>query len=510
MLDQKKLTLKDAFNLIQQNIQAKELDIAEDLCLQLQAVKPEHPKLLHYRGYIAYERGLLHQAQEYFLKLIKKEPDNFAVACNIASLYLNAHQYQKSETLLRELAKQQPDNAKVALALFSSLIGRQVDDMDEIREKAKTLNKTNEAELFPRFAMEERYKGNYNKAVEYYDHAIALLPSSKKKAMQYNRFFPLSLAGRFKEAWQAYENRWESPSIKVQWHHLDLPVWQGENLENKKLLVWAEQGLGDEIKFASLLSYITKKCQLYVTCDPRLNGFFERSFNAHILKDARNHPNLAIQGLDIDYQIPIGSLSFVLGIGYQTPIRPKVYFQADAIKIAHIQKKLRAKFPGKFLVALAWRAGRETRGSRDFALNKLVEILKHPKIQFINYQSKASDQELLEVQEKLGVHIHQIPELDLFNDIEGAGALAKAVDCLVSNAQSSVHLAGSVGARVLLLLGPHPAWRWSPILEDRSMWYTYPKFKILRDDIHGDFQYPIKQASVILKQYILEFEKPNF
>ncbi|MEM7071740.1 MAG: tetratricopeptide repeat protein, partial [Pseudomonadota bacterium] len=436
------------------------IDEAEQLCDQLNQIKPDHPKLLNFMANIAYKKGDLVACEKYFSQALKQDPENENLTFNYASVYLSAHYYKKAEKILRRLYHRNPNDPKIILSLFSAVIGRNVPDIEELKQKVDRLCKKDHL-LFSTLAMYVRSKGEYHQAIEYYNQAQE--SGDDSLLLFYNRAFPLFLAGRFEEAWQGYEHRWESAMLKLHKQDLPYPMWQGENLSGKKILIWGEQGVGDEVRFSRFLSLLPQDTTIYLTCDKRLEDIFERSFKVQLLKGKRHDLKKGIESLNVDYHLPIGSLAYRLQ-AWNRPLPTTAALKANSDRVHFYQQHLRQLFPGKLLVAIAWQSNRETRLSRNFEIEDLINHLRHPKIQLINFQHSITKQQLETMNKALDCDIYALETLNLYDDLDGLAALSKAVDFVVSSAQSSANIAGGVGANVLLLAGLRPEWFWTPAL----------------------------------------------
>jgi len=100
-------------------------------------------------------------------------------------------------------------------------------------------------------------------------------------------------------------------------------------------------------------------------------------------------------------------------------------------------------------------------------------------VMFVNLQYGDCTQEIAEVRDKLGVEIHQDPEIDALTDVDGFFAQVAAMDLVISTSNTAVHVAGSMNIPTWLLL-PHgrgALWYWFLRRED-SPWY--PSVRILR------------------------------
>ena len=202
------------------------------------------------------------------------------------------------------------------------------------------------------------------------------------------------------------------------------PRWQGESLSGRTILVHSEQGVGDELLFATCLpDLLAQAGHVVVECDARLVDLFSRSFPTATIYGAtlgrRTSP-------PIDVYCPIGSLPrYTRATLAAFPLRPG-YLVPDRARVAHWQNRLAALGPG-LRVGLSWRS----RASRPVApyytqLSQWGAVLSLPGIHWINVQYDDYGAELETVAQQWGVRIQHWPDLDTLADLDGVAALMAA------------------------------------------------------------------------------------
>ncbi len=123
-------------------------------------------------------------------------------------------------------------------------------------------------------------QGQLAAAIECYQQALRIAGPQGYPSAQANMAFALLQQGNYTSGWKAYEARWDCPESTPRRSQLTVPEWNGESLAGKSLLIHAEQGLGDEIMFASCYQELCHEAKRIVaTCDPRMKTMFQRSFS---------------------------------------------------------------------------------------------------------------------------------------------------------------------------------------------------------------------------------------
>jgi len=244
-------------------------------------------------------------------------------------------------------------------------------------------------------------------------------------------------------------------------------------IRGKNILLWAEQGIGDEIFYAGFLTEAQGKySSISLVADIRLHPIFARSLPKIALLD-RSQAKAPESFAAIDFQAPIADLGHLLGLSFdkiKQTRRP--FLVADQRKTAAF--KSNAPFTnGKFVCGLAWSSHNKRFGdAKSIDLKQLEPILRNPRLDFINLQYGKVDSEIEEVESRFGVKIHQIKGLDVYNDIDDLLALINACDLVITTSNVTAHLAGSIGKKgcVVVPFSNGRFWYWH--LDDvYSFWY---------------------------------------
>lgn len=250
------------------------------------------------------------------------------------------------------------------------------------------------------------------------------------------------------EGFVNYEARWQWREFTTSRRRFSAPRWEGQPLDGKKLLVWREQGIGDEVRFASLLPEL-KDLGGSVTfeCSPKLVPLFEHSFPwAKIRREGPLECRGEEAYAEFDYQIPIGSLGRMF--------RPDIatFHERQAPWLARFleaENRVRAQFElgqDEILVGVCWRSSnRAASRNRYFFDVEQLEPLKHlPNVKWLNVQYDATADEL-ETIRNLGMPLHNYTNVDQKDDLVSACALLGACDLVVSIGSAVGDLTGGLG-----------------------------------------------------------------
>ncbi len=279
-------------------------------------------------------------------------------------------------------------------------------------------------------------------AVESYQRALKIKPDYADA--HYNMGFTYLILGKLKEGWEKYGWRWK---VKPSTRPFPQPWWDGSDLTNKTMLIWGEQGVGDEILFASVLpDAIQAAGHCVVECDPRLVSLFARSFPQAEFVPRSNPPHPRLSLTDIQFQCPMGNLPRWFRSSLESFPLHHDYLKADPERVAFWKQRLEALGNGP-KVGVAWRSRLRT-ASRDIHYTELSQwnpILAAPGAIFVNLQYDDCRAELDAAQAKFGVAIHAWDDIDLMNDLDDAIALTSCLDFVITAPTAVSAMAGGVG-----------------------------------------------------------------
>jgi ADP-heptose:LPS heptosyltransferase len=245
-------------------------------------------------------------------------------------------------------------------------------------------------------------------------------------------------------------------------------MWNGE--KNQRVLVWGEQGIGDELMFSSIIPELyAASLKILVKCDKRLIPLFKRSFPADIKYFSKDLP---IPEGEYDFHIPMGSLPLTFRKSLDSFKKSALGFlKYDMSKSKSIKAQLTHKNDKK-IIGISWKTSSPINGSlnRNIDLAKLVRALNSSNTQLLSLQYGDISDEIDAVKRDFGIEVIQFSGVDNKNDIDGLAALIAACDQIVSTTNVTVHLAGALGAKVTALLPFSSRWIWGDGSE--SYWYN--------------------------------------
>lgn len=380
-------------------------------------LEPENAVVYEWIGDWHSRQNLREQAIPYYLKSLELDPGRSEAANNLGACLADAGRRESALALLCKIVEMHPDHAGA----------------------------------WGNLGVATKNFGDLKTALRCFDRVLELDPGDAKA--QWNRSLTLLGMGRLAEGWAAYEWRFRSGAVPRE-QPSSQPRWEGNDPAGKTILVWVEQGLGDQLLFFSMVPDLMRAgARCVVECDWRLVKLLERSFPGAEVVPYCTPPHPRVQQPDIDFQIPVGSLARWLRPGLESFPQKTGYLAPDPFQVSRWRNRLDALGEG-LKVGICWRSGM-TRGSRSMhysQLNQWGPILTAPEVHFINLQYDECSKELREAKQLLGARVHVWKDMDLKNDQDGLAALMSVLDLVISAGTAVDSMAGAVGAPTWVLM----------------------------------------------------------
>jgi tetratricopeptide (TPR) repeat protein len=344
-------------------------------------------------------------------------------------------------------------------------------------------------------------KGQRIEAVNDFDRALQINPGHVRA--RWNKAIACLQLGQFSTGWDLYESRWDALPEQLSPLRTSKPRWS-QQADVQRLLIWSEQGAGDEVFFSRALSHTRALARsVLVQVDGRFIPLFARSFSGLSFVARRRK----IAETEYDAHIPIGSLlPHVYGAGgeFLSERLDAPYLKPDSLPSPVANRIAEMRRDGSRIVGLTWQSKNLVHGaSKSFSLDDLEPLLNKKGLKFISLQYGDVDRELEEFRTRSGIHIEQFREIDNFHDIDSHVALANACDFVVSGCNTTAHLVGAIGKRAFVGVthGQAAFWYWHNVVGNRSLWY--PSISLVYHKEGAAWRDTVSSLSDLVADYLL-------
>ncbi len=313
-----------------------------------------------------------------------------------------------------------------------------------------------------------RETGDVDGAISAFRQAIQLHPGYGNAHM--NLALTMLREGNLAEGLKEYEWRWESAGFeKRKWN---IPIWRGESLAGKRLIIQCEQGLGDTIQFIRFFSNIADRADVLVDVPSPLISLMRSTLGVDAI--------LQNEALAAGFDFQVGLLSLPLILGIDVPGIPGTtpYLKVPQKQVAQWSGYLEPR--RELRVGLVWSGGEQfvENARRSIPLEEFQAIINIHGVKFYSLQLGSAQSQLARI--GWADQVHDLsPRLKDFSD---TAAILQKLDLLISVDTSVAHLAGALACPVWLLIGCHADWRWFLHRTD-SPWY--PTMRLFRQSQFG-------------------------
>jgi len=425
---------------------------------------PNDARVLFALGTTAAAIGHTDTAENYYRRVLDQEPDRLEALVNLSKLLRKHGRTADAIALVRPAIERNPLLSELWLTLGSALHeAGDVEVAETFYREALRLAPDNAAAL-GNLADLFADRGALDDALDLYRQAIALAPDNAQARL--NRAIVLLSKGKLRAGWRDYEYRHHIEERALVSDH-GLPLWAGRPAEGMSLLVTAEQGIGDQIMFASLIPSLWELCRrvgghLIVETEPRLAPLFTRSFAGVSVARGRLESvggrNFARYGWlrhwgGADAQIPIGSLPRLMRRELSEFPSPHAYLIPDQTERSFWSDWLGEQSEGPY-VGLCWRSGSlgGLRNLQHAPLAAWAEFIRNNAVTPVSLQYDVHKDEIEALQRLSGRTILVPPELDQKQEIDGTAAAIAALDAVVSAPTSVAWISAGLGIPTLKIL----------------------------------------------------------
>ncbi|RMG56636.1 MAG: tetratricopeptide repeat protein, partial [Gammaproteobacteria bacterium] len=408
---------------------------------------PDSPQLCNLNGLALHALGQVDTALSFLRKAARLSPTTAKFHYDLGVILQLESRFEQAIDAYRKAVALQPDhgdaweNLGIACLELASFA-----DATEAFDRALKL-KPDCANVLTNSAMLQRWLGRHDEAMRLYQAALEKEPTH---LLARNKRAGLLLAGGdFEGGWREYAWRLASAGQPEQdkVHYVPKPMWDGQPLNGRKLLVYSEQGIGDEVMFASFmprLKGLGGEC--HFLCDPRMVSVYRRSFpGLQVTATGPGEWGTAAEECRCDVRVPIGNLAQHFCRSPQE-ITGQPYLKPDPERV-HLWAERLGQIGGRLKVGISWRGGAQAsaRRARSVTLDAFAPLLELDDVTFVNLQYGDCRKDIARLPKRLKKRFVCFSDIDPLRDLESFCALMANLDLVITIDNSTVHFAGALG-----------------------------------------------------------------
>ncbi|MHB1559249.1 MAG: tetratricopeptide repeat protein, partial [Isosphaeraceae bacterium] len=449
------------------------------------ALGPRDVESLIALGVAVWRQGRHGEAEAIYREAGRWHPGDYRIATNLGLALMVGERRDEAAAWFERALELEPSAFHAMMNL-----GVLVSDRGDFDEASVLLKRALEGlaggtEVLPSLAMHRIREGKWQEAAELYERALAASPDSPE--IHRNLGYCLLALGDFARGWREHEWRLRCtphPGVRV-----NRPLWEGDDLRGRSILLHYEQGFGDTLQFVRYARLVKERGgRVVVLCQPPLVRLISRCEGV----------DLAFDGLGVEPECqvhaPLLSLPHLLGTTPETIPARVPYLSAAPAQVAHWRSVItglrksdardgESRQHRPFLVGVAWQ-GRPTHRAdrwRSFPLERLAPVAAVPGVRLLSLQVDHGVEQLAALGGRF--RVDEIPGR-LGRDFSETAAIVPELDLVIVPDSALAHLAGGLDAPVWVAHASAADWRWFAGRED-SPWY--PSMRLFRQERLGDW-----------------------
>ena len=447
------------------------------------ALKPDSAELHCHMARALYQGGALQPAAELYRRALVLDPKKHEIYNDLGLVLTDLGNFTAALEVFRRSLINNPRSAKTIAGLgrLFERKGDLISAAEAYRDAIKLDPRLPAAYVDLGFVLYGL--GELAEAADCFAQLRAMQPDSAEATVNLGLIHLLQ--GNLAVGWAEYESRWKV-GVGDQ-RKLLQRRWKGEPLEGERILLYAEQGLGDTMQFVRYVPLVSERGgEVVLEVQPALHDLLAGTDGAsRVIRRGEALP-------EFTWQCPLMSLPLALGTELNTIPARVPYIVADAARVEAWRERLQ-KNTRRIGLAWAGNPGHPRDRLRSIPLEQLVPLLNAAGTTFYSLQFGSGSEQM-----KLLPQGARLIDLgDELQDLANVAAIVANLDLVISVDSAVAHLAGALGKPVWILLNKGCDWRWFLERED-SPWY--PTARLFRQSTAGDWQEVVKRIEDELRQ----------
>lgn len=432
----------------------------------------------------SWEDGDIDAAWNIAYKVLTDEPNEPSALCLAGLVFERKNNWPVAYQLFKRVVELMPKEPRAWLHM-GRISGHlwQTQESERAYNRCLSLNPpdASKAQAYGNLSAIRLDHGRWQEAEVFAKKALEIDP--KTRTANANLGFSQFAQANWAEGWKNYHC-----TIGTDWRPMtrygNEPEWDGTS--GQRVAIYGEQGLGDEICFASMVNDAIKVCdKVVLDVDARLQGLFKRSFpKASVYGTRTASSDSGIKWAKDDRRIDASLAMGQLG----------EYFRTDAAQftetrfltpcpVRSAQWKSLFECKHKPVIGIAWSGGTAKTGAkfRHAALDEWLPVFESIDAHFVCLQYKDAEEEIAAFRVKHKIDLVQYPWATLTKDYDDTAALVSALDAVISVPTTVVHLSGGLGVRTMAVKSNPSCWKFASglpfhptvtLIENQGDWYN--------------------------------------
>lgn len=435
--------------------------------------------------------GRADDAMARYRQAISIKPDLVSAHNNLGNLLRESGRMDEAIASYRNAIELRPDYVEARNNLASALLETAEPEQAMEHYKHALEARSSSPELHDNLGKAYRAAGNVPAAIAAHEKAASLKPDYADA--RWNLALMLLLSGQFERGWDEYEWRWAVPQFRSPRRQFRHPQWVGQPLKGKRILLHAEQGLGDTIQFCRYASLVAQLGgRVILECPPELRRLLQTLPGVEqVVATGESLP-------EFDVHSPLLSLPRVFRTRLETIPSFVPYLQANPAQSNHWKDHIRLP-KDQLRVGLAWSgsAANPNDRLRSIPSRMLAPLLNARDVRFYSLQTRPAAEQAREA----AGEFQSLVTTDGFEDFADTASLIANLDLIISVDTAVAHLAGAMAVPTWVLVPFAPDWRW---LLDRQDSPWYPTMRLFRQAIRGDWDSVVQTVAAELRTVAAE------
>ncbi|EFO29544.1 putative TPR repeat-containing protein [Roseibium sp. TrichSKD4] len=471
---------------------------AEELLKKLVELYPHNPEINRNYGVLLREQKRFEEALDFFITAMRFQPNEVETIVEISRCRTELKQHDVAEKELFIALKRNPNNGKlkheIARLMFS--VSRVAEGLPYALDAVR--DNPNDHQRQVTLAVHYLKSGNPHKALKHLTEAKRLTQGITTN-IDWNISLTFLALGDLEKGWALHPNRFIGSGVPgvIKRTFPEHRVWLGEDISDKTILVWTDQGVGDTIRSGTIFPDLIKAAGKVIYEGPRkTHEMFRRAFPEVEVRvpSVGEAPDYIATADDFDCQICISDLArYFRGsiAAFQKAQTPAFTFDQNRAQELHARLGDRANGP---IVGIGWRSKNLDTARARYYLSVIdyLPIVQIDGVTFVNLQYKSIDREVKYLIERTNGNVVDFPDVDLFDDLDDAMALTSICDIVVSPSTTVAVLPGLLDMPVIRF-GDYDSV--GQLGEDYLPWFPSTKYFVIDEEkTTAEFVPTIKNA----------------